>query len=75
MSALFALFETPEQRIDRLIFEGKRRLTEDGLSCWCPVGKHWWTYPLPEVLDQGWLDDYCDAMVNDHAQCYGRVTQ
>lgn len=66
---VFSMFETPVDRLDRLILEGKRRIVEEGIAYWCPVGHHWMVYPLPDVVTEAWWDEHSDAMVADHARC------
>lgn len=67
--AMQSMFETPTERLDRLILTGRRTLTVDGIACWCPIGKHWLTYPLPDQITETWWDTYSDAMADDHARC------
>lgn len=66
---MMLFFETPEQRLDRLIFTGKRRIHEDGVACWCPIGKHWFVYPMPAEVTEAWWDGYLDAHSTDHEAC------
>jgi hypothetical protein len=61
--------EDATDRLDRLVFEGHRRIVEDGVSCWCPIGKHWMVYPLPESVGEDWWTDYGNFMIDDHAKC------
>jgi len=64
-----SIFETPTERLDRLILTGRRRLVEDGVACWCPIGRHWFTFPLPAEVTEAWWDAYGDAMSADHERC------
>lgn len=63
--------ETPQERLDRLILEGKRRLTETSILCWCPVGKHWIDTPYPQGVeaDDDWIDLHLGQMLADHEAC------
>lgn len=57
------------EHIDSMILSGKRRLTEDGIATWCPVGRHWWVYPLPPEPDPQWLLDLSNAFIDDGERC------
>lgn len=63
------LIESPTERLDRLVFDGHRGIVEEGVSCWCPIGRHWIIYPLPDVVTEYWWLAYSNHMIDDHAQC------
>lgn len=70
--SMFAhLFESPTARLDRLILTGFRRLVDEGIACWCAVGKHWIIDALPEVVTEEWWDEVSHHMVADYEVCCG----
>ena len=73
MSLGWLIYETADQRLDRLVFSGLRTIVEGGLACWCPIGKDTFVYPLPAEMTEAWWDEYLRAMIEHHAECSDRI--